>query len=255
MARRPNRLRITVVVPATARAWVRHAPLLLPLALLVFTPLGLLDAIDEHFAEIHIEHLDLFAALAIGRLVSELAVSSLGDDFYAGVAAAAVSETRAGERRPTILQIARTLPYLRLIAADLLFTFGVAIGFVFLFVPGVIFLAWFSLTTVLIKIEHLGIWAGFRRSRELVRGNFWPVLVLIGGLYLADGLVTSGLQSGALAAIGDSFWSDWASAVAVGLVITPIGALATVLVAYELKDIEDARAPADAALTESPTPG
>jgi hypothetical protein len=244
MARRQNRLQITKVVPATARAWVRHAPLLLPLALLVFTPLGALDAADEHFGEVHLEHLDLFAALTLGRWAAELAVSSLGDDFYAGVAAAAVSETRAGERRPTILQIARTVPYLRLIAADLLFTFGFAFTLVLLVVPGVIFFAWFSLTTVLIKVEHLGVWAGFCRSRELVRGNFWPVLLLVGSLYIGDSVVTSALQSGALAAIGDSFWSDWASAVAVGVVITPIGALATVLVTYELKDIEQ-RIPAD----------
>ena len=42
MARRPNRLLITKVVPATARAWVKHAPLLLPLALIWFVvfPIG-----------------------------------------------------------------------------------------------------------------------------------------------------------------------------------------------------------------------
>ena len=111
---------------------------------------------------------------------------------------------------------------------------------VLLIVPGLVFFTWFSLTTVLIKIEHLGVWAAFGRSRRLVRGNFWPVLAVVGGLYIGSDAVATAAQSGALWAIGDSFVSDWAAAVAVGVLLTPFAAIATVVSAYGLIDLERA---------------
>ena len=65
------------------------------------------------------------------------------------------------------------MPIKRLILLDLVLTFGTALGFLLLVIPGLIWLAYFSLAPALIKFEHRGVWDSMRRSRELVRGNFW----------------------------------------------------------------------------------
>jgi hypothetical protein len=217
---------------------------LLPLALLLFVPVGLLEALGDHYGELETDEPDILTGAFVAVAVAQLALSSLGDQFYAGVVAGAVSESRTGERRPGVLEIARHVPYLRLIAADLLLTLGTAAGLLLLIVPGVVFYTWFALTAPVIKIEGLGLRAAFRRSRELVRRSFREVLAILWALYLGIGLLTALAQDGAVWALGETFLGDWAAAVVVGVVFTPVAALVTVLLTFELRELEPSRPPA-----------
>ena len=99
-------------------------------------------------------------------------VNLFGQAFYAGLAAAAVIEWRAHRPLPSFIPMLRALPMGRLILLDLVITLGTAIGFVLLVIPGLVFMAYFSISPALVKFEHRGVWGSMRRSRELVRGQF-----------------------------------------------------------------------------------
>jgi hypothetical protein len=58
--------------------------------------------------------------------------------------------------------------------------------------------------------------------------------VLLGGLYLLTGGLTTLLQTGGVWTLGDTFASDWVIAVVVGIVVTPVWAVGLGVVAWEL---------------------
>ena len=208
--------------------------MLLAASLVIYIPLGLLDAIGDQIEHVEVEKLDFFTSLLLLGALAQFAAAALGDQFYAGFVAAAVIEARARDRRHRILEIALTLPYGRLIVADLVITTGTTLGLALLIVPGIVFFTWFAVTTPVIKIERLGLRAAFLRSRRLVRGSFWPVFLLLGGLYFVSNLLTSTAQDLAIRTIGDEFLGEWLAAVAMGVAVGPIVAVATVVVALEL---------------------
>ena len=120
---------------ATFRTATQHGRrrfwFLLTTALVLFVPLGLLESID-HGIEINtddgVDALDILAGFAIG--VSAL----LGEVFYAGAIASVVA--RGPEYEPSIPELLRRIPYLTIIALDLIVAFGTAIGAVFFLLPG-----------------------------------------------------------------------------------------------------------------------
>ncbi|MDQ3893990.1 MAG: hypothetical protein M3292_04900 [Actinomycetota bacterium] len=209
--------------------------------MIVFVPLGLLDALSDHLGNLDVEDVGGLAEALVVLALGQFAMAALGDQFYAGVAAAAVSEARTGQRRHPLLHLARTLPYATLIAADLLFDAGMTVGLALLVVPGVVFFTVFGLVAPVIKIEGLPLVASFVRSYRLVRGSFWRVLLLLGVVYIGSDLLTSVAQDGSLWVVGESLLGDWAAAAAVGVVVTPIAAVAAVVLTYELIDLDRAR--------------
>ena len=52
----------------------------------------------------------------------------------------------------------------------------VFLGLILFIVPGIIFAVWFSFSRFVLIKEGLGVKASLKRSKELVRGRFWPVL-------------------------------------------------------------------------------
>jgi hypothetical protein len=80
-------------------------------------------------------------------------------------------------------------------------------------------------------LERPGIFAAFRRSHELVRGNGWQVLGVIALVYLAVLVVSIavGIVLGSLGAVGRAI-VDWAVTVA----IAPVAALSASVLYYEL---------------------
>jgi hypothetical protein len=218
-----------------ARVYVEQAGFLLPVAILLFVPLGLVDALGEHAGEIDADELEWgeLAAL-LGAVVLQVASATVGEIFYAGVAMAAVSESMEGRPRASIGRVMRSLPYARLIAVDALFALGLAVGLALLVVPGLIFFARYILAGPVVEIERRGVTDSFRRSRELSRGRALSLLLLLGGLWLLTDGLTSALQDGGLWALGESLLSDWIIAIVVGVVVTPLWAVAACVVAWRL---------------------
>ena len=62
--------------------------------------------------------------------------------------------------------------------AGIVAAIGIAIGFVLLIVPGLYLLTIWSMLIPVIVLERRSVEEAFGRSREIVRGNGWPVLGL-----------------------------------------------------------------------------
>ena len=208
---------------------------------MLFVPLGVVDTLGDDVLEAEAEEPSA-AEIAglLAAIVVQVASATLGEVFYAGVATTAVTSSLEGKPRPRLGHLVRTLPYLPLLAVDVLFSFGLALGLVLLIVPGLVIFARYVLAASVLEIERVGVRAAFGRSRQLARGHAGFVLVLLGGLYLLTDGLTSLLQSGGIWTLGESFVADWAIAVAVGVVVTPVWAVGVGVVAWSLLQLERA---------------
>lgn len=85
------------------------------------------------------------------------------------IANARGEELALGESWPELSQAGKFL------GTQILYGLIVVGGFILLVVPGVIFLAWFSMAQYVMVEEHIYGMAALRRSRELVRGRIWDI--------------------------------------------------------------------------------
>jgi len=152
---------------------------LITMAIVVLLPQSLADAFLGHLNVEGIHSARDVAILVAAPLT--IIVNLFGQAFYAGLAAAAVIEWRAHRPLPGVGALLRSVPLGRLVLLDIVLTVGTAFGFVLLVIPGLIFMAFFSISPALVKFEHQGVWRSMRRSRELVRGNFWRVMATVVG--------------------------------------------------------------------------
>jgi len=217
-----------------ARTYVRWAPSLLLLAVVVFVPLGLLHAIALEAELGSIGFSASFKLLAVIVAVLALAATGLvGEVFYTGAVAISLTHPHDGEP-PSLREIARMVNYGPLIAIDLIYGALVAVGLVIFVVPGLLAFVWLGLAAPIVEIEHTGVRAAFARSVHLMRRRFFVVAaVLIPIELLGDGLTdlavafTHGL-------IGSEFICDWLADVLANLAFTPFYAVAAVLLTVDL---------------------
>lgn len=221
-----------------ARASRSQWPLLLGAALLIFIPLALIEVLDEAIQdplqEVTGEVEPGRIVVAAGSAFGHAAAALLGEVLYAGVVAAAVLAAREG-REHTLRQIARKLPYGRLILADLLWVLAVATGLLLLIVPGLIAMAWFALIGPVIEIEQTRVVEGFRRSADLVRGHTLRVLALILPVLVIAELCAIAAQSGSIWVFGDTLLGEWLAAAGAHLLTSPVFALGAVVLFFELR--------------------
>lgn len=98
-----------------------------------------------------------------------------------------------------------------------------------LVVPGVWLYTRWSLTTPVIREESVGPLVAMRRSRELVRGNFWFVFMTATLAYYLEGVVVDlgGWMTGWMT--GSHTWGEWVGGSILAAVVTPVAAFATSL--------------------------
>jgi hypothetical protein len=208
-------------------AYRRHWRILLGAAFLLF---GAFNAFELLVPEVESDHLGaqvLIEAIFLGA--GSFAISSYEEAFFEGVVASAAAEWRMGRPRPSLLTVARSVPYLVLIAVNAVIAVGTSLGLLLLIVPGVLFGTYTALAPALTKIEHLGVRAALRRSFQLVNGNLWSVFVLIWGVYLATEAATAGLDQ-LLHGVG----LEYLTTTAAEALLAPLYGLAAVLVTYDL---------------------
>lgn len=225
-----ERLQVRPLLLDVLRVYRRHWRLLVPMAAVVLVPQALAESALDPIEAPRLEAWTEIVKLAL--LPGEVIASLVGEAFYAGLVAAAVLEWRAGRRLPRPWALARSIPYRRLIAADLLLALGAAIGFLLLLVPGVVFLTYFLIAPAVIKLEGRGVRDGFRRSAELVRGNFWRVLTVV-----VVAVLGTELASEALVALMHTLPGEVVAELVVDALLEPFQGLVTVLVALALIEL------------------
>jgi hypothetical protein len=221
-------------------SWIRT---LLPLAAVIFVPIGLLDAIP---ASVDLGSVSPGSGLAAGGVLlgalALLGTSLLGEVFYSGAVATTLTHGDDGEP-PTLREISRHLAYGRLIGVDLVYSAAVIAGLALLIVPGVLAYVWLGLAGPVVEIERRGVREAFARSARLVRGRFWLVLAVLAPLELASETVGELTDLLAQALLGHSLWADWLAESLSNVVATPFLAVACVLLTVELIAEKDGAAP------------
>src|SRR6476620_337364 len=157
-----------------------QAGVLLPVAFWLFLAAAIAEALT----------LNVLALFWLGSVVS-LAVGTL----YQGMVVGLVKELREGRRESSVRELAGSVVpvFWRLIGAGLLVGVGIVGGLLLLIVPGFYLLTIWAVVAPVIVIERRRVTEALGRSRQLVRGNGWPVLgaVLVG--FLIAALLTLGL--------------------------------------------------------------
>ncbi len=176
---RRHSLSVGAVARDVASAYRAHWLFLIVAAIVVLLPQALADSLLDHLNVEGIHSARDVAVVVAAPLT--VIVNLFGQAFYAGLAAAALIEWRAHRPLPGIRALLRSVPLGRLVLLDIVLTLGIAFGLLLLVIPGLIFMAYFSISPALVKFEHRGVWSSMRRSRELVRGNFWRVMAIVVG--------------------------------------------------------------------------
>jgi hypothetical protein len=169
-ATRPPRDRLHPV-ELMAMAW--HAAKAEPVrvivpALVIFG----LDALESTlFTEVAVDHLGLESIAGVFLF----GASTLGLTFYAGMLERLVGSVERNEPAQPVLVVLRTLPWLRLLAAEAILVVIGAAASLFFLVPGLIVGTLFALVGPLINLLEASVPEAFRRSLKLV----WPHFVLV----------------------------------------------------------------------------
>lgn len=239
-----NRIRrLASIYARIGRTYWSWAPGLLLLAAIVFLPLGLLDVIS---AELDVDSLDLDSGIKIAALVAAFGAltttSLIGEVFYSGAVAISLTHPQH-ERPPSIREIATRLDYRRLIAVDIAYVLIVVIGLLLFVVPGVLAFVWFGLAGPIVELEKCGVRGALRRSWNLVRGSFSTVLLVLGPIEIAGDAAGELLGGGVHDVLGHSFVATWLADVVANVFLTPIFAVAAVLLTLDLIAEKDGAGP------------
>jgi hypothetical protein len=216
---------------------------ILTLAAIVFVPLGLLNALTLN---VDLDALDVTDGIKLAALA--LAVGAvtltglLGEVFFSGAIAVSLTHPH-GEEPPPIREIARRLRYGRLIAVDLAFVAIVAVGLLLGFVPGLLAFVWLGLAGPVVELEERSALAALRRSVRLVRGDFWLVFWVLVPIELAGDAIGGGLAALVHAVLGHNFVASWLAEALADAALSPVFAVAAVLLTVREIGAKDGAAP------------
>ncbi|MGH8982350.1 MAG: hypothetical protein ACRDY6_00530 [Acidimicrobiia bacterium] len=122
--------------------------------------------------------LRVLVAVPVGIVMT--AVSAGGVVVFAGYLDLIVHTDRLGRDPAALTEVVPRLPIWRLLAANAVLFALFGIGSAFFLVPGLVVLTWFSLVgSMIVTGGATSLWDGFARSRRVVRGHFWLVLLMV----------------------------------------------------------------------------
>lgn len=229
-----RRAEVASIYRRIGRTYVRWAPSLVLLAVVVFVPLGLIHAITLNAEIGSLSFSAGWRLLAVAGAVLALAATGLiGEVFYTGAVAISLTHPHEG-KPPSLRQIAGMINYMPLIAIDLIYGALVAVGLVAFVVPGVLAFVWLGLAAPVVEIEHRSIRAALRRSVQLVRGKFLVVAFVLIPIEIVGDSLTELVASFAHDLFGGSLVAEWFADVLTNIAFTPFYAVAAVLLTVDL---------------------
>jgi hypothetical protein len=172
-------------------------------------------------------------------LAVALIVATIAGTLYQGTVVELVSDVQDGRRDSSAGDLLRSAaPFIvPLVGAGILAGIGIGIGMLLLVVPGLFLATIWAVIAPVIVIERAGVIDSLGRSRELVRGNGWPVF---GAIVLA--LIIVFVGSAVFGAIGEGIANGPLvrivfSAIA-STITAPISALVAAVLYFRLRAIE-----------------
>jgi hypothetical protein len=145
---------------------------ILGVAIAVTVATVLAEIVADHVVD---EHSAWQAAIA-GVLTEGIGL--LGTVFLSGFLCRLTGGAGRGQEPVAIREVLATLPWRRLVAADLVVVLLVVAGLIALVIPGLVLANLLALAGPVIEIEDRPVRAALRRSARLVRPYFWPVALL-----------------------------------------------------------------------------
>lgn len=157
----------------------RHYLRVALVALVLFVPPPLLLALLDGLRDSLEADPGLIRGLgyAIGLLMAVM-IQLFGPVVYAGYLDEAVGHEYFRGHRLHFRTILQTLPWGRLVVADIILVIGTAIGLALFVVPGLVWLTLFTLIGPVIVQEHHGVRDGFKRTFRLSRAA-WPMILIL----------------------------------------------------------------------------
>ena len=164
----------------------------------------------------------------IGSIVSLVLTA-----FFTGMVVMLVRDLQDGHRDSSLGELFSSVTpvFVPVIVVSILFGIGVAIGLVLIIIPGLILLTIWSVAVPVTVIERPGIFAAFGRSRQLVKGNGWPVFGTILLVWLIA--IVVGALGGLLASAFGGVIGALIVAI-IGALIAPVVALTAALIYFTL---------------------
>lgn len=211
--------------------------------MIVFLPLGLLDAVA---ANVDVGALDLTSGIkvtAIALAVGAVTMTGLlGEIFFSGAIAISLTHPH-GEKPPSMWEIARRVKYGGLILVDLAFVAIVATGLLIGVIPGLLAFVFLGLAGPVVEIEERSAHRALLRSMQLVRGNFWLVFWVLVPIEIVCDAIGRGLAGLVHTLFGDTFVATWLAEALSNIALSPIFAVAAVLLTVDLIAARDGVAP------------
>lgn len=161
-----------MVIAVAARAGRRYWLQILALAIPVSVVGSGLEIVIDHYVD------PRDAVLSVGAALGSTGVTLLGTVLLSGFVCRLVGAAEHGREPTTLLQVARSLPWWRLVAADVLFAIAVVVGLVLFVVPGLAALTLLAVVGPIIEIEHRQVLPAARRSAQLARRHLGSVVLL-----------------------------------------------------------------------------
>lgn len=221
----------------------KHAAQLLTIAALVVVPLTLIQALLLGIA------FDDIGDVTINEVTGEVTTSG---GFFSGLLltavtllvgyviqqllAGALTRGAAGSLVQREVDVAGSYRYAfsrlgGLILLALLYGLIVAVGFILLIIPGIIFAVFLSMAVPAFIVERRSASDSLSRSWNLVSGSWWHAL----GTILVAGIL-AGIVNGIITAIGgDSFFGIWITSAIAQIITAPFVALVGIVLYVDLR--------------------